>query len=365
MRHVLTSLVGLALATALLAFAAGAAQAKLRAYAPWPSAAPGGDIVEIPVRFASSSPFTLDEVGDAPGAKASGLYVTPKDRRSGPWPAVILLHGAGGVIGRREVAYARQLARQGVAALVVDAFGPRRDLATRFTERLIRITETMMLADAYAGLAWLAARPEIDGQRVALVGFSYGGIASILAAYRQVADHLVPNGPRFAAHVAFYSPCIARFAEPATTGAPALMLWGGRDAIVDGERCQEIAADLRRGGSRVETRVFADAMHQWDGASSRPWRASRGLAECRFSVSADGSVYDQNTHLPMLGPRTRTLILAACADSDGYLIGRDDAVRAQSNRALATFLAPILFPDAETPDQSRQEHQSVAPSQTQ
>ena len=365
MRHVLTGVRGLALAAALVVFAAAAARAQLSAHAPWPSAAPGGDIIETPVRFASSSPFTLDEVGNAPGAQAGGLYVTPAESRSGPMPAVILLHGAGGVIGRREIAYARQLARQGVAALIVDSFGPRRDLATSFTERLIHITETMMLADAYAGLAWLTARPEIDGARVALVGFSYGGIASILASYLQVADHLAPKGPRFAAHVAFYGPCIARFAEPETTGAPALMLWGGRDAIVDGERCQEIAADLRRGGSRVETLVFPDAMHQWDGASNRPWRASRGLAECRFSVSADGSVYDQNTHLPMLGPRTRTLILAACVDGDGYLIGRDDTVRAQSNRALAAFLAPLLFPDAEAPERGRQESDSVAPSQPQ
>ena len=32
------------------------------------------------------------------------------------------------------------------------------------------------------------------------------------------------------------------------------------------------------------------------------------------------------------------LILAACVARDGYLIGRDDGVRAKSNRAVAQFL---------------------------
>lgn len=317
----------------------------------WPSGAPGGDVVETVVRFASTSPFTLVEVDGAPPVMASGYYVVPADapahaERGRTLPAVVLLHGAGGVLQAREITYARQLARQGVAALVIDAFSPRRDRATSFTDRLIQITETMLLADAFAGLGWLAARPEIDSGRVALIGFSYGGMASTFAAYRQVADRLAPDGRRFAAHVAFYGPCIARFAAPETTGAPVLMLWGGRDEIVDATRCDAVADDLRRGGSRVDIRVFPDGAHQWDGGMSRPWRTPRGLAGCALSVSASGAVHDRLTHLPMRGPRTRALILAACADQDGYVIQRDDAVRTQSNRALSEFLSPVLFTES-------------------
>ncbi len=316
----------------------------------WPSGASGDDVIETAVGIPSASPFTLVDVGAAAPVTASGYYVVPAAVAdpAGPGaalPAVVLLHGAGGVLQAREITYARQLARQGVAALVIDAFAARRDRATGFTDRLIHITETMLLADAFAGLDWLAARPEIDAGRVALIGFSYGGMASTFAAYRQVADRLAPDGRRFAAHVAFYGPCIARFAQPETTGAPLLMLWGGRDEIIDAERCAVVADDLRRGGSRVDIRVFPEGAHQWDGGRSAPWRTPRGLAECSLSVAASGRVYDRRTHLPMLGPRSRTLILAACSDQDGYIIARDDAVRARSNRALSEFLSPVLFPE--------------------
>ena len=83
--------------------------------------------------------------------------------------------------------------------------------ATSFIGRLFEITESMVLADAYAGLAFLAERPEIDPKRVALVGFSYGGMSTMYALNAAVADKLLPSGLRFAGHVAFYGPCIARF----------------------------------------------------------------------------------------------------------------------------------------------------------
>src|SRR3546814_5509160 len=75
------------------------------------------------------------------------------------------------------------LAAQGVAALAVDVFAPRRERASGFINRLLEITEAMFLADAYAALDYLATRPEIDAGRVALVGFSYGGMVATYAAY--------------------------------------------------------------------------------------------------------------------------------------------------------------------------------------
>jgi len=51
--------------------------------------------------------------------------------------------------------------------LTIDTFGARADLATSFIGRVLHITETMFVADAYAGLHFLASRPEIDPRRVA------------------------------------------------------------------------------------------------------------------------------------------------------------------------------------------------------
>src|SRR5262249_41215160 len=155
-------------------------------------------------------------------------------------------------------------------------------------DRLIEITETMVLADAYAGLAWLAARPEIDAAHVVLTGFSYGAMATMYALQAQVAERAAPPSLRFAGHGAFYGPCIARFADQRTTGAPLLMLYGGDDELIDRARCEQIAQDLRAGGSAVAIRVYPGAVHQWDGGFERRL-IGRQLAGCRFVVERDGT----------------------------------------------------------------------------
>ncbi len=215
--------------------------------------------------------------------------------------------------------------------------------AAVFIERLMTTTEAMALADAFATLAWLDARTDVDASRTALIGFSYGAMSSIYAVYRQVVETY--DAPRpFAAHVAFYGPCVARFEERATTGAPVLMLWGERDAIVDPEECSVLAEDLRAGGSDVAVHRY-DARHRWDG-SSRQWKAPVHIADCRFTVEADNTVRDTFSTLPMTDTATRATILSLCANRDGYLIGGDAAVRTRSNTDLAAFLNPILFPRA-------------------
>ena len=325
---------------------------------PWPEASALQAIEPRPFGFPSASPFALSDV-DGPAAepleaahRASGMLFLPETAEAAsPVPAVVLLHGARGVSQARELTYGRQFAAMGLAALVIDVFASRRELASSFTERLIEITEAMVLADAFAAIAALGARPEIDGDRIALIGFSYGGMASLYAAHSQVAQlyaerFALGKARPFKAHVAFYAPCIARFEDPSATGAPVLMLWGDRDALIDAERCAEVADDLRSGGAEVATRVFEGGYHQWDGSLSTPWRAPRGLAGCDFRVERDGTVRGALPGTPfrqaMVDSFTRKLILALCSDGEGYLVGRDREIRALSNRVLGEFLAESL-----------------------
>jgi dienelactone hydrolase len=298
--------------------------------------------IEERVLFPSISPFSPTEIGNAEPAEALGRLFLPasaSDERQ--IPAVVLLHGASGVREAREITYGRQFAAMGIAALVIDVFAARSDRARGFTERLLNITESMMVADAYAGLRYLAARPEIDPDSIVLIGFSYGGMATMYALSEPIAARLQPDGPRFVAHVAFYAPCIARFANPTTTGAPLLMLYGEDDALINPDRCAEIAEDMREGGSEVTIISYAGAAHQWDGGmASRP--IGRLLTDCSFTVEESGTVRDRRTLLPMSGPILRRIILAACVEDRPYMIGADDGVRARSNRDLGQFLARIL-----------------------
>jgi dienelactone hydrolase len=330
---------------ALLLTAGLPASAASRIPDPWPQASTSsGESLEID----SFSPFVPSAIGkDAPTAKAKLTWYAPKGASAtNKAPAVVLLHGAGGVSYARENTYAAQLASMGIGAMVVDVFGARRDLATSFVDRVIEITETMALADAYATLAWLKAKPEIDANRVALWGFSYGAMSSVFAANAAIADRFANlyglGSTRFAAHVAFYGPCITDFDEPKTTGAPMLLAWGDKDELIDARRCEELAGQLRQGGSKVRSVVFEGAAHQWDGGWTGSRRIGRQLNECRFRVARDLDVRSGMLGVGMSDPTTRKLMLALCVGSEGYVISADEKVRAKSNKLVGEFLNGVF-----------------------
>ncbi len=335
------------LAVALAACVIVPARADTALRSSWPQEAALAGITGAAVTFPSHSPFSpadVDQGGelDPPTTAKATLFMPPGATEAAPVPAVVMLHGASGVLPERELTYGRQFAAMGVAALVIDAFGARRDRGTGFTDRLLNITEAMVLSDAYAGLRYLDALPEVDGERVVLIGFSYGGMVTLYAAFAQVAEIFAAGDERFAGHVAFYAPCIVEFEDSRATGAPLLMLYGGQDAIVDPDRCAGMAEALEAGGGSVETIVYPEAYHQWDGRFGAPRMIGRNLRGCGFHVAKDGTVSDTFLPITMTDPFTRKMILAFCVANDGYMIGRDDAVRAKSNADLTRFLGRIF-----------------------
>lgn len=326
---------------AFLLLSHAAMAAGVRITDPWPAAEAVAGIAPRTITFHSSDPFGPRDIGHAPSREVRGLlFLPPGARPDHATPAVVMLHGSAGMIADRAK-YGPQLASMGVAVLLVETYASRTDVATSFIDRVLNITETMFVADAYAALEALSRLPEIDARRVVLAGFSYGGMATEYAMYAQMADAFAPGGPRFAGHVAYYAPCIARFADSRTTGAPLLMLYGADDELMRADRCARIADDLRGGGSAVTVVAYPGAVHQWDGGMPRG-TIGRQLAGCRFRVERDGTVRDQRTMLPMNGPFLRKVILGLCTGAKPYPIGRDDAVRAKSNHDFGAFLTRVF-----------------------
>jgi cephalosporin-C deacetylase-like acetyl esterase len=107
---------------------------------------------------------------------------------AGPFPAAVVLHILGGDFALAETV-ASHLARNGVAAIFVKMpyYGPRRRPGT--SQRMISEDPhetvkgmTQAVLDIRRAAAWLAARPEVDPQRLGITGISLGGIMSALAA---------------------------------------------------------------------------------------------------------------------------------------------------------------------------------------
>jgi dienelactone hydrolase len=141
-----------------------------------------------------------------------------------PVPAVIVLHGCGGV-GSHVFEWGTRLASWGYAALVLDSFGPRGYSNLCLNNSLVGPGERV--ADVDAAARYLGGRSDVRGDRIGLVGFSHGGwTVQRLAA--------LPLAKRFAAAVAYYPWC-----EP--TGElhlPLLILIGDRDDWTPPERCR-------------------------------------------------------------------------------------------------------------------------------
>ena len=108
--------------------------------------------------------------------------------REGKVPAVIVLHILGGDFPLARL-FASSLAHSGTAALFLKMpyYGPRRDPQSprRMISQDPRETVegmTQAVLDIRQAAAWLAAREEVDAQRLGVFGISLGGITGALAA---------------------------------------------------------------------------------------------------------------------------------------------------------------------------------------
>jgi dienelactone hydrolase len=299
-----------------------------------------GGIALFKVRFPVRSPVIarqlVDDLAQVPSIDTQAYLALPAGK-SGRLPAVVIMEGLGGLIQSREFAYARKVLDQGYAALVVDSFGSRGVEGYSHPRRALQVTESMILGDAFGALQFLANHPRIDPSRIFVMGFSYGGMVSVLTAYENLRRLYVDGLARFAGHVAYYGCSVPRLAEPQATGAPVLMMLGALDRNVSIERSEAIAADLRAGGGRADVIVYDDTYHQWDGEDEKPRFVPFCLERCRFLIERDFRVRCERTGIRMRGLASRAAMIVANAGK-GFHILRAPEITERSDAELFAFL---------------------------
>src|SRR5262245_46165718 len=173
------------------------------------------------------------------------------EQASDRYPAVIVVHGLGGYRDAHEGQIAAELRKAGFATLTYDSFAARGTTgqALQGSPGYLPIG----VADAYAALRLLSGEPRIDGNHIAVIGFSYGGEVAHLTAFETLRAALDPGPSRFAAHVAFYpGGSLGTFAEArAYTGAPVLMLLGEKDDNLPVAKIENYLAYARAAGNPV------------------------------------------------------------------------------------------------------------------
>lgn len=196
---------------------------------------------------------------------------------NGKLPAVILVHGFGGVDGTSR-AYAEALRKAGIATLEIEPF-------KRYLPVNLHPTVQELIPRLYGGLRFLSGNPQIDAARVGILGFSLGGAAAIAAASEEFAKRNGGASQRFAAHLALYPICwLHRAVADGTaensghiffrehpevyqrfTGVPVHILSAERDEFESPEACVQFLKLVSAApGAAFKHTVVPGVSHGWD-----------------------------------------------------------------------------------------------------
>jgi len=183
-------------------------------------------------------------------------------------PAVLILHAILGVDGRGAF-YAKALQEAGIATLEITMFPPGAPP---------RAGPKATMPYAAAALKWLAAQPTVDGQRLGVMGFSWGGYMSVVMSSDLVQERLGKDVPRPVAFAPFYPICsilVRSLVNPRSafynahtrmSAAPMLIQVGTRDDFEEGERPCDALVAMWPAAARENTtvRYVEGATHDFD-----------------------------------------------------------------------------------------------------
>lgn len=233
-----------------------------------------------PMRPAGAASFETLSVPSADGTAITTRLARPAG--AGPFPAIVLLHGCGGLldergrVGEREVDWADRFVAAGYLVLLPDSFGSRGKASQCAVppEQQVR-PWVERRADATGMQRFLAARADVDRTRIALMGWSHGGMTTVFSL----------NLPGYAAFVALYPACGGALQRRGPLpNVPTLFLLGERDDWTPAGPCQEFA----RLSPRITAHTYPGAHHQFD-APNQPQRQIRGVGPNGFATVATNS----------------------------------------------------------------------------
>lgn len=226
---------------------------------------------------------TQDIEYHADGQRLVG-HLALDDTRSGKRPGIIVAHEGGG-LGDHAKASARRLAEAGYVAFALDYYGdglPLADLNQAMARLGVWMADpTGIRVRAHAALEVLVAQPETDANRLAGIGYCFGGTTVL---------EMARAGEPLKAVVGFHSGLAnVRPAQAGVVQPKVLVQIGSDDPIIPPEQRAAFEAEMTAAkvdwrmilyGGRVHsfTNPAADALGRPDlaydrSADERSWRA--------------------------------------------------------------------------------------------
>lgn len=205
-------------------------------------------------------------------------------------PAVVMMHGRAGAyssladgkydattLSKRHKFWGETLAREGYLAILVDGFGPRGYAkgfpGHSYETRPAELDETSVRPlDAYGALAYLRTRDDVDPKRIALLGWSNGGSATLASMSSDTpALPSASVGTGFRGALAFYPACTLKgmFDAGYLPYAPVRVFIGAADEEVSPKRCEALVEKSESQGGDIKITVYPGATHGFDDPSKK------------------------------------------------------------------------------------------------
>jgi len=238
--------------------------------------------------------------GDANGKATTTSGQLRLARSSGRLPVVVLQHGSGGMATNIEM-WARELNKIGVSTFALDGFTGRGLTEVNTNQALLG--RLNLILDIYRALDVLANHPSIDRARIALMGFSRGGQATLYASLKRFHRLWNTSGIGFAAYVPFYPDCMATFLSDTDVVDRPIRIFGAtRDDYNPIAACHAYVERLRAAGADVDVIEYPNASHAFDnplGAQPAMLRPGfQSVRNCKIQEEADGLLINADTKQP-------------------------------------------------------------------
>lgn len=246
-------------------------------------------------------------------------------------PAVVLVHGSGGVSGYVDD-WVPWLNAMGIATFVFDSFTARGIVNTNNDQA--QLGRLAMIVDAYRALELLGKHSRIDPARIAIMGFSRGGQASLYSSVKRFQRMHGPTGLAFAAHINFYPTCTVTFLnDDDVADKPIRIFHGTADDYVTVAQCRPYVERLRKAGKDVQLTEYAGAHHLFDWAMLKtPVKLAQAQTTrgCQLEEAPQGQIINSVSRQPFT-------YNDPCVER-GTTIAYNAQAHAESQKAVRDFL---------------------------
>jgi carboxymethylenebutenolidase len=188
------------------------------------------------------------------GGELKGVLALPDPSTPQPLPGVIVLHEAFGE--QPEILeVADRFAEHGYGALAPDlfSFGIRLACLTRAMVESARGADGTISRAVEDCRSWLASRPEIDAERLAVIGFCMGGGFALTFA---------AGGPPGLRAAAVNYGAVPPDASKLAHSCPIVASYGGRDRVM-GSGGERLRRHLEQLGIEHDVKVYGQAGHSF------------------------------------------------------------------------------------------------------